>query len=183
MNSNARAKKGLFNRIDTIDWDQVVRSDFPKVFNYFRFCGLDDDISEEMTSTTFEKAWRARNKYNPEKSAVTTWIITIAKHTLIDYYRTKKTEYPIDTLDEKQESGSQTHDLEQEILQTEIFEKLRKLLFQLPDRERELVALKYGTGMTNRDIAEFTGLTESNIGTILHRVVSFLRKSLEVKNE
>ncbi len=183
MNSNARAKKGLFNRSDTIDWDQVVQIDFPKVFNYFRYSGLDDDISEELASTTVEKALRARNKYNYQKSAVTTWIITIAKHTLIDYYRTKKTEYPIDVLDEKKESRSQKQDLEQEILQSEFFEKLRKLLFQLPDRERELIALKYGTGMTNRDIAEFTGLTESNIGTILHRVVSFLRMSLEVKNE
>lgn len=116
MNTNVRAKKGFFNRTDTIDWDQVVRSDFPKVFNYFRYSGLDDDSADELAST--------------------------------------------------------------------IFEKLRKLLFQLPDRERELVALKYGTGMTNRgDIAELTGLTESNIGTILHRVVTFLRKSLEVNNE
>jgi RNA polymerase sigma-70 factor (ECF subfamily) len=183
MNSNARAKKGVFNRTDTIDWDQVVQIDFPKVFNYFRYCGLDDDSAEELASTTYEKAWRARNKYNPEKSAVTTWIITIAKHTLIDYYRTKKTTYPIDMLEQKQEPRSQEHNLEQEIQETEIFEKLRKLLFQLPDRERELVALKYGTGMTNREIAELTGLTESNIGTILHRVVSFLRKRMEVKYE
>ncbi len=183
MNSNARAKKGLFKGSDTIDWDQVVRIDFPKVFNYFRYSGLDDDISEELMSITFEKAWRARNQYNSEKSAVTTWIITIAKNTLIDYYRTKKIEYPIDVLDEKKESRSQKQDLEQEMLKTEKVEKLRKLLFQLPDRERDLVALKYGTGMTNREIAEFTGLTESNIGTILHRVVSYLRMSLEVKNE
>lgn len=183
MNSNARAKKGLFNRIETINWDQVVQIDFPKVFNFFRYCGLDDDSAEELAARTLEKAWRARSKYSPEKSAVTTWIITIAKNTLIDYFRTKKTEIPIDTLDEKQESFSWKHDLERDILQTEIFENLRKLLFELPDRERELVALKYGTGMTNRDIAEFTGFSESNIGTILHRVVSFLRKSMEIKNE
>lgn len=183
MNSNARAKKGLFNRIDTIDWEQVVRCDFPKVFNYFRYCGLDDVSAEELTAITFEKAWRARNKYNPEKSAMITWLTTIAKNTLIDYYRTNKTAFPIDYLEEKCEPDSKEHTLEQEIQQTEFLEKLRKLLFQLPDRERELVALKYGTGMTNRDIAELTGLTESNIGTILHRVVSFLRISLEVKNE
>ena len=183
MNSNIRIKKGLFNRIETIDWDQVIQTDFPKVFNYFRYSGLDDDTAEELAATTFEKAWRARKKYDPEKSAITTWLTTIAKNTLIDYYRTKKTTYPIDTLEQKQESGSQEHNLEQKIQETEIFEKLRWLLFQLPDRERELIALKYGTGLTNRDIAKLTGLTESNIGTILHRVISFLRSSMEVKNE
>lgn len=183
MNLNSRTKKSFFNNIKSIDWEQVVLIEFPKMFNYFRYCGLDDDIAEELAATTFEKAWRARNKYNPEKSAMITWLTTIAKNTLIDYFRTKKTVFPIDTLDEKHQSGSQEHSLEQVIQQTEFLEKLRKLLFQLPDRERELIALKYGTGMTNRDIAKLTGLTESNIGTILHRVVSFLRKSLEVKNE
>ena len=50
-----------------------------------------------------------------------------------------------------------------------------RLLAALPDRERELVALKYGAGLTNRAIARLTGLTESNVGTILHRAIVALR--------
>lgn len=42
-------------------------------------------------------------------------------------------------------------------------------------RERELIALKYGAGINNRLIAQLTGLSESNVGTILHRVVQTLR--------
>jgi RNA polymerase sigma-70 factor (ECF subfamily) len=42
---------------------------------------------------------------------------------------------------------------------------------ELPDRERELLALKYGSGLTNREIAGLTGVSESNIGTILYRTV------------
>jgi DNA-directed RNA polymerase specialized sigma24 family protein len=61
MNSNIRIKKGLFNRIETIDWDQVIQTDFPKVFNYFRYSGLDDDTAEELAATTFEKAWITKN--------------------------------------------------------------------------------------------------------------------------
>lgn len=183
MNTNSRSQKRFFNKIESIDWGHVVLVDFPKVFNYFRYSGLDDDSAEELAAITFEKAWRARDTYKPKKSALITWLTTIAKNTLIDYYRTNKPLYPIDALEEKNEPGSQGHNLEQVIQQTEFLEKLRKLLFQLPDRERELIALKYGTGMTNRDIAELTGLTESNVGTILHRVVSFLRISLEDKNE
>jgi RNA polymerase sigma-70 factor (ECF subfamily) len=38
------------------------------------------------------------------------------------------------------------------------------------------MALKYGAGMTNRAIARATGLSESNIGTILHRTVQTLRE-------
>ena len=50
-----------------------------------------------------------------------------------------------------------------------------RLLADLGDRERELVALKYGAGLTNRAIAVSTGLSESNVGTLLHRTVTALR--------
>ena len=53
--------------------------------------------------------------------------------------------------------------------------RLAELLRALPERERELLALKYGADATNRAIATLTGLSESNVGTILHRTVVSLR--------
>lgn len=47
---------------------------------------------------------------------------------------------------------------------------------RLPDRERELIALKFYSGMNNREIATMTGISESNVGTILHRSISKLRE-------
>ena len=60
-------------------------------------------------------------------------------------------------------------------------ERLRVLLARLADRERELVALKYGAGLTNRAIAGLTGLTESNVGVILYRAVQRLRADWETQ--
>ncbi len=54
-------------------------------------------------------------------------------------------------------------------------DRLEELLAHLPAREREILALKYGADMTNRDIARHTGLSESNVGTILHRTLQGLR--------
>jgi RNA polymerase sigma-70 factor (ECF subfamily) len=48
-------------------------------------------------------------------------------------------------------------------------------LAQLPAADRELIALKYGAGLTNRDIAHLTNLSESNVGTRLYRIVRKLR--------
>jgi len=53
--------------------------------------------------------------------------------------------------------------------------RLTELLRALPERERELLALKYGADATNRAIATLTGLSESNVGTILHRTIGALR--------
>ena len=66
-------------------------------------------------------------------------------------------------------------DLEAEILRRSQFRRLSRLMDELPDRERELLALKYGSGLTNREIAGLTGVSESSIGTILYRTVRRLR--------
>jgi RNA polymerase sigma-70 factor (ECF subfamily) len=46
-------------------------------------------------------------------------------------------------------------------------------------RDREVFSLKYGARFTNRSIASFTGLSETNVGTILHRLVMTLRNDLK----
>ncbi len=46
---------------------------------------------------------------------------------------------------------------------------------QVADRERDILALKYGAGISNRAIARLTGLSESNVGTILSRTLVKLR--------
>ena len=57
--------------------------------------------------------------------------------------------------------------------------RLRKMLAMLPSREQDLIGLKYGSGLTNRAIANLTGLSETNVGTILYRVVNHLREHWE----
>jgi len=52
---------------------------------------------------------------------------------------------------------------------------------RLSDRERDLVALKFAAGLTNRRIAELTGLSESNLGVILYRAVPRLRAEMSAK--
>jgi len=53
--------------------------------------------------------------------------------------------------------------------------RLAALTKDLSERDRDLLALKYGAVATNREIARVTGLSESNVGTLLHRLVQTLR--------
>lgn len=70
-------------------------------------------------------------------------------------------------------------DLEKIVQQQQEKDRLRRILLKLPDREQNLIALKYGAGLTNREIAQVTGLSESNVGSILHRTVNKVRVELE----
>ena len=58
---------------------------------------------------------------------------------------------------------------------------LARALSRLSDRERELLALRYGGDMTGAEIAEITGLSLANVQQILSRSLRALRVTLEAE--
>ena len=156
--------------VEAVDWDAVYREEMPRVFNYLRYRGLDRATAEDLTSATFEKAWRARDRYRRDRAAVSTWLLAIARNVAIDHFRRNRPEVPLVEDAARDEDTPETA-----ALRAGQSRRLAELLRALPERERELLALKYGAEATNRAIAALTGLSESNVGTILHRTIGALR--------
>jgi RNA polymerase sigma-70 factor (ECF subfamily) len=179
MINEKRLDKVFLRRSEPVDWDAVFNDELPHVFNYFRFHGMDVEEAEDLTATTFEKAWRSRSSFRSNRARVQTWIMSIARHSLVDFFRHRKGNVSVLVMADHQLENLGVEGPAPAIEQEEAHSHLRHLLVRLPEREREIVALKYGAEMTNRAIAQVTGLSESNVGTILHRVVSFLRTQME----
>jgi RNA polymerase sigma-70 factor, ECF subfamily len=153
------------------DWDAVCTEHLPRVYNYFRYrIGNCADV-EDLTSRTFEKAWRARQRYRRDLAGFGTWLLRIARNVAIDHLRAARNDAPLEEAAEARADGTP----EDQHARDSDCARLAALLATLPERERELLALKYGAGATNRAIARVTGLSESNVGTILHRTVQTLR--------
>ena len=104
-------------------------------------------------------------------------MFTIARRVAQDHYRKRHSETSLEEIPDLSEKALRTEDL---IQQQADFAHLSILLARLADRDRELVALKYGAGLTNRIIAQLSGLTESNVGVILFRAVQFLRSEWKI---
>ena len=154
------------------DWEQVYGEQLPRVLNFFRYrLGAAADV-EDLTARTFEKAWRARHRYRRDVAGFATWLLTIARNVAIDHLRARQRLEPLDVAASVPSSDATP---EQLAVQHSEAQRLAALLETLPPRQRELIAMKYGADMTNRDIARATGLSESNVGTILHRAVESLR--------
>ena len=154
------------------DWDQVFAEQLPRVLNFFRYrVGQTADV-EDLTARTFEKAWRARHRYRRDLAGFSTWLLTIARNVAIDHLRARQRYEPLDVA-VAVPSPAQTP--EQQAAHQSEAQRLAALLATLEPRQRELIAMKYGAEMTNRAIAHATGLSESNVGTILHRAVETLR--------
>jgi RNA polymerase sigma-70 factor (ECF subfamily) len=154
------------------DWDAVYTEQLPRVYNFFRYRLSNDAHAEDLTSRTFEKAWLARARYRRDLAGFATWLISIARNVATDHLRAQRQHLPLEVADDVAAPGT-PHDAA--ALDSDLA-RLGRLLKTLPQREQELVALKYGAEATNRAIAELTGLSESNVGTILHRVVQALRR-------
>jgi RNA polymerase sigma-70 factor, ECF subfamily len=157
------------------DFADMYRVELARIYNFFRYRVGDGEVAEDLTSETFEKAWRNRWRYRRDLAAFSTWLFTIARRVAQDHYRKKRLDVPLEQVAETPSHGN----LEGLIEQHADFARLTVLLARLADRERELVALKYGAGLTNRAIARLSGLSESNVGVILHRAVQTLRLEWE----
>jgi len=153
------------------DWEAVYAEQLPRVYNFFRYrFGNTADI-EDLTARTFEKAWRARHRYRRDVASFSTWIMSIARNVGTDHLRARRPWVPLDEAVTVAAAGTP----EDQATRASDAERLSELLEQLTSRDRELIALKYGAGLTNRAIARASGLSESNVGTILYRAVQTLR--------
>lgn len=154
-----------------VDWEAAYRDLMPRVYNFFRYRVRDRQQAEDLTATTFLRAWRARDQYSHDLSAFSTWVFSIARHVAIDYYRRHHTDCSIDHQHHLADTA-----LEDALERRAVAARLAALLAHLTLLEQELIALKYGAELTNRAIAPITGLSESNVGTMLYRIIRKLRK-------
>lgn len=154
-----------------LDWNAVYADQLPRIYNYFRFRTGPGHDAEELTARTFEKAWRKRQQYRRDLAGFSTWLFAIARNVATDYLRSDALRVRAATLPEAIDHPTP----EDEATLGSDLQRLGSLTSGLPDRDKELIALKYGAALNNRMIAGITGLSESNVGTTLHRLVERLR--------
>jgi RNA polymerase sigma-70 factor (ECF subfamily) len=153
------------------DWDAIYAEHLPRIYNYFRFRLAAEADVEDLTARVFEKAWAARGRYRRDVAAFSTWLYRIAQNVGVDHLRSRHTHAPLE--DAVEVISDDTPEADEE--RRSDLARLAALTASLPDRERDLIALRYGAGLSNRAIAPLVGLSESNVGTILHRTVQTLR--------
>jgi RNA polymerase sigma factor (sigma-70 family) len=144
------------------------------IYRYINYRVMNPSVAADLTSAVFEKALGAFGSYNKEKAAPQTWLITIARNTVIDYIR-QKGKRNIVSLEHALEIESGDPLPEEAAENKEEREKLSICLSLLPEREKEIVSLKFGSELNNRRIADVLGLSSNNVGTILFRAISKLR--------
>jgi RNA polymerase sigma factor (sigma-70 family) len=164
--------------------EQAFERYYPAVFRYFRYRGADPETANDLASSTFEQALKNLSSYDPHKGQIQTWLFAIAHNLGINHWKAEKQTAPLD--DDLPIPDDPP--LEQGLILIQDKEQVLQALQFLDLRAREILALKFGGLLSNRQIARLTNLTESNLGVILYRSILKLRTLLasaqaEVRHE
>ena len=139
------------------------------VYSYVAYRIGDGFKAEDVTSEAFERALRYRSSFDPRRGDATSWLIGIARRCIAE--AALRRELPTAELDERVVEGHEEDALRRI--------ELAAAVARLDERERELVALRYGADLTARQIGELLGLRTNAVEVALHRALARLRALLE----
>ena len=57
-----------------LDWDEIYQSMLPHLFNYFLYRTGDEAIAQDLSGTTFERAWSNKLHYRADLASVQAWV-------------------------------------------------------------------------------------------------------------
>jgi RNA polymerase sigma-70 factor (ECF subfamily) len=138
------------------------------------------DVAEDLTATTFERVVKAWSGFDPARASERTWILAIARNALTDHYRRERLRTTVSTdehpaLLDRLATGGPLEDRVQR-------DGLQEWLALLDERERLLVALRYGADMSTAEVADATDLSVANVQQILSRCLRRLRAAASVSD-
>ena len=152
-------------------FEALYRSSRDDVYAYVATLLRDQSAAEDVTALAFERAYRKRRTFDRRRGEERAWLFGIARNAALDELRRRRRVAVLaaEPVDEPQSD---------EVLDVALRRTaVRDALAKLAGRERELVALKFHAGLSNGEIARVLGVSESAVGTRLHRVMEKLREA------
>jgi RNA polymerase sigma factor (sigma-70 family) len=156
-------------------FDRLYRASRDDVYAYVASLVRDQAAAEEVTASTFERAYRKRSRFDPSRGEARAWLFGIARNAALDELRRRgrQAELAAEPADLLAAPAHESAEASERRL------ALATGLATLDPRQRELIALKFFAGLANAEIAAVVGISESNAGTKLHRAVTKLREACD----
>jgi RNA polymerase sigma-70 factor, ECF subfamily len=149
------------------------------VYGFFGYRVGSRQEAEDLTQITFEKGLRSFRRFDERRASFATWIMTIARNALVDYYRADRSSRQESIGDPAEAESAVSEQGVEDEPSLGISPELETALGKLGDREREVIALRFGGDMSGIEIARLTGLSVANVQQILSRTLRRLRSELE----
>lgn len=157
------------------DFEQVYLENYSYIYNYVFMRLLHRENAEDIVSAVFMKAMSHYDRYDSSLSSVRTWLCNIARNAVTDFYRLKANQ-PHADIDDITEPGVED---EYDLLQDDINRRLYQILSYLKDSEREFLALRYQSQLSNEEIGKILGIQPKAVSERYRRLLKKCRTIAE----
>jgi RNA polymerase sigma factor (sigma-70 family) len=182
LKSKVNKEKELVKKIkeDKKYFSDLYNEYYPLVLGYFRRRVSGIQTSEDLSSEVFEKVLKAIDDYKWQGVTLSAWIFKIARNLLTDYYRKKGSTGGAVSLTEVEDI---VRDPEISVISDAIADEEERALYdalrEFREEDQYLIYYKFFEELSNKEIAQLTGLAESNVGTRLYRIRNKLKSFLK----
>jgi RNA polymerase sigma-70 factor (ECF subfamily) len=162
--------------LDRTAFGDVYASHRDVVFRYLRARTSDEEEAFDLTALTFERALEALERYRPSGGGIRAWLLRIARNAAIDHSRKERLLVRGLPPEGLFPSVASAEDL---VVAADERRRIRRLVAQLPDPQRDAIALRYAAGMTARGISEVIGRREEATQKLLSRALVRLKEAYD----
>lgn len=163
----------IYENADTARQERIYIEFKDRVARYVRGKVGNEHDSEDVVSDVFVKVFNGLSDFDENKASLSTWIFTITRNAVIDYFRASK------RLCELPEELCSEDDAEQKLINKEMLERLASALERLNERERDIIVLHYYSGRTLKDIAQIMSISYSYTKLLHLNALKELRKYID----
>jgi RNA polymerase sigma-70 factor (ECF subfamily) len=142
------------------------------LYGYARRSLNDSGAAEEVVQETFIRAWRARDRFDPELGSLRTWLFAIERRIVIDHARSRALRQTSPLPPDIAQVGD---DIEKALVGWQVEEALRRLR---PEHRQVLVETYY-RGRSGREVAIELGIPEGTVRSRLFYALQSLRLTLD----
>lgn len=155
-------------------FEEIYKDYYTPLFRYIYIRIKDKAEAEDMTQTVFMKIWKYIPSWNVEHTSPLSFFFTVAKNTMIDYFRKNDnreivSDEIVANLSQAKESGENIS------REREIGELMKDAISKLSVDQQEIITLYYVNDMTYKEISEIVEKKEDAIRQLHSRAIKKLR--------
>ncbi|WP_428898370.1 RNA polymerase sigma-70 factor [Parelusimicrobium proximum] len=162
-------------------FEQIYNEFFKIIYSYIMMRVRDDGTAQDLAALTWRKVLEKLDTFDESKGNMRQWLFTIARNEINSHYRLYYVKKFFSLSDSEESKQGADKDIAESLIYEEEKAKLLGAVGRLKTRERDIIALKFYSGLSNQEIAAVANITESNTSTIINRAISNLRVLLEAK--